>query len=233
MKPKSFTDAKHYLREIESLVPGYSTIHHVLPHVVASLLPASARVLVVGCGPGHELVALAKALPEGVKIDAIDTELGMVLAAREVVEAAQVTELCVHHSSLAKYQLTKPYDLVVSVLVGHLIPDDGGRADFLHQISTVLRPDAYAVLVDMMHGGEWHPQWCQAYLSWALASGLSPERVEVLRDRLDGGFALLTRARYLEIFDELGLSMHPSFFRCLGVEGLLLQKSGQGEISKQ
>jgi AcrR family transcriptional regulator len=66
-----FEDPDSYDAEIRHLVPGYDTLHRLLPGASSALLASSGTMLVVGCGTGAELERLADALP-GWRFDAVD-----------------------------------------------------------------------------------------------------------------------------------------------------------------
>lgn len=47
-------------RKIRLLTPGYEALHSMTNHLLRSLLPAEARLLVVGAGTGMEIIFLAE-----------------------------------------------------------------------------------------------------------------------------------------------------------------------------
>ncbi|KAK9812612.1 hypothetical protein WJX72_000552 [[Myrmecia] bisecta] len=95
-------DRKQLLRESwtqialpyeRDLVPRFLPwTHHTLDAFTGLNLPPHGQVVVPACGPGHELLMLAKALPESVRILGIDLAEGMVEVANQRIEAAGCSE---------------------------------------------------------------------------------------------------------------------------------------------
>lgn len=141
-------DAARYELEIRQVVPGYDLLHRLAPTLLRTLLPSSARVLSLGCGPGRELLALGAAGPEW-EIDACEPAPAMLAAARE-------------HVALAPRELrdrirfcSEPapsYDAALALLVGHLVPDDGERLDFLRRLASSLAPGGYLLCAELTRG---------------------------------------------------------------------------------
>ncbi len=230
--PKSFGDAAAYDTEIRCLVPGYDALHETLGHVLPCIVHDNARVLFVGSGTGHEVVALARARPRCALIDAIDPEPAMVQATKRAVgEAALTCPIGVREGTLATAD--GRYDVVIASLVGHLIPDDGQRGAFFGHLARALEPSGVAVIVDLMDVGPIQPLVREAHLRWAEHAGLSPARLSAMRDRLSHGFAMLTHARMQTLLTAHRLTVHAEFFRVLGVVGSLVKPEGNAHSSRQ
>lgn len=223
--PKSFDDVAQYEREIRLLVPGYDLLHTMLPAVLRAAGPKCERLLAIGCGPAHEVVALAHEL-EGCIIDALDPSPSMIAAARETIEGAGLTErIRTIKSTLADFAVEQPYDAVVALLVGHLIADDGSRARFLDDLSRALHPGGVAVLAELEDTGPAHALLTEAHLRCSRAAGVTPDRIATMRQRLSGRFHAITRARLCELTSRAGLRVNAEFFRSFGFVGLLLDKT--------
>ncbi|MCP3063359.1 class I SAM-dependent methyltransferase [Myxococcus sp. K38C18041901] len=221
---KRFDDAGQYEREIRQLLPGYDVLHAMPAAVLGAVLAEDSRVLVVGCGPAHEAVALARALP-GSLLDALDPSSAMVAAARETVRAARMTErIRVVQADLGGFVLEEHYDAAVVMLVGHMIPDDGAREEFLHQLARALRPGGVAILAELEDTGAAHGVLVDAHMRCALEAGLPRERAETLRGRLMGGFHLLTRERLDVLLAGAGLKVKAELFRAFGMVGRVLER---------
>ncbi|HEY4751654.1 MAG TPA: class I SAM-dependent methyltransferase, partial [Candidatus Limnocylindrales bacterium] len=104
---------------------------------VAAAVPVGARVLDVGCGPGHLVRRLAD---RGLDVTGIDLDLAMIerarrrLGGRARLEAADVASLPFGDGS---------FDLVVSTLSMHHWAD---RQSGLAEIARVLKPGASALV---------------------------------------------------------------------------------------
>ncbi len=121
---------------------------------IASTAPAGARVLDIGCGPGHLAADLAR---RSLDVTAIDLDPRMVGQARlrlgpdADVRVADVAALPFDDAS---------FDVVVSTLSMHHWADKGAG---LAEVARVLRPGGTALIYDLggafvpLHGGGYHP----------------------------------------------------------------------------
>ncbi|MEM6995398.1 MAG: class I SAM-dependent methyltransferase [Myxococcota bacterium] len=214
---KSFDDVASYEREIRQLIPGYALVRQILLSTLSTAAPSVHRIIVVGCGPGDELVAIADAAPNA-EIIAVDPEPVMADRAQSAAAAAglgQRVRVCC--STLAELGEDGTADVVFSSLVGHLIPDEGPRASFYADIGRALTRDGLGLLAELRHGGQAHGVVADVHAAWSQARGLPQARVEALRQRLDGGFELLTDERTEALLERAGLQTVAELVRCLTV----------------
>lgn len=146
-------------------------------------------------------------------------------AIEHVADASLDARVRVLQASLDELIVERPYDAVVCLLVGHVIPDDGGRARFLAGIADALAPGGVAVLAELGDDGAPRALLTRAHLQWASAAGVSGERLELMERRLGGGFHLLPRGRFDGLCAAAGLRHRADFFRALGVFGVVVEKS--------
>ncbi|HET7519446.1 MAG TPA: class I SAM-dependent methyltransferase [Actinomycetes bacterium] len=122
---------------------------------VAAAAPDGARVLEVGCGPGHLSTRLAH---HGFEVTGLDLDPAMIARARanadrpENSDQRQPSFLVGDVASLAFPD--RSFDLVVSTLSMHHWADP---ATGLAEIGRVLRPDARALIWDFRPGVRPHP----------------------------------------------------------------------------
>jgi SAM-dependent methyltransferase len=122
---------------------------------VAAVAPDRARVLEVGCGPGHLSVRLAR--QHGLEVTGLDLDPAMVARARANADRRadvgrrQPSYLVGDVASLAFPDGS--FDLVVSTLSMHHWADPTGG---LAEIGRVLRPGARALIWDFRPGGRPH-----------------------------------------------------------------------------
>lgn len=131
---------RHYRRSIQHSIPGYDVLHEIAAAAVNATAADARRVLVVGPGPGDELVTLLSGCPE---------------AEVTVIEpSAQMLDQCLHaiadhpraghcrwlQSTFADAYKTslqpKHFDLVVCHSVIHLMPP-GEQIVLLQQLIEV------------------------------------------------------------------------------------------------
>lgn len=231
---KSFADPQRYLAEIRQLVPGYDALQESIGPVGATWVETEeARVLVVGCGPGQEIVNLANVNPRWM-IDAIDPEPKMVAGALEVVRRTGLDDrVSVRRCTLSEATVDDRYDLTVCLLVGHLIADDGERETFVSDLARSLRPGGVLILAELVDRQGEHSLHSNAHLLWAQSAGLSEGRCGILDARLNGGFAMLNRARLDHLLETARVRGITEFFLCLTVVGLVGRKERCERRSKR
>lgn len=210
---KTFPDAAKYTAEIRRLVPGYDLLPALTAATLQGLSVDGGTLAVVGSGPGHELLQLATALPD-TTIHAFEPAPAMAQAAQEVVSAAGLgRQVSIIPATLPR--LTAPrYDAAISLLVAHLIPDDGARAAFWGDLAAALRPGAPLLLAEI---DEVDALGSLSWLAWSSSQGCSPAQLDRLSGRLRGGFALLPLSRTRALAEQAGLSYGRTVASALGV----------------
>lgn len=217
------TNPAAYDADIRHVVPGYELLHTLVGPVLASFLGASARILVVGCGTGREVVTIARTQPHW-QVDAIDTSLAMAEASRNAADRAGVgSRVRVFTRALAEHP-EHDYDGIVCLLVGHFVPDDGRRLTFLGDLGSRLRARGVLLLAELVDDGELRTALHQSTLGWAQSAGASSERVALLSRRLESGITPLTTDRLSGLAISVSLTVRGAFFRALGFAGHILVK---------
>jgi SAM-dependent methyltransferase len=123
---------------------------------IAAAAPAGARVLEVGCGPGHLSIRLAR--QHGLKVTGLDLDPAMIARARANAdrpgngEGRRPSFLVGDVAALAFPD--RSFDLVVSTLSMHHWADPAAG---LAEIGRVLRPGARALVWDFRPGVRPHP----------------------------------------------------------------------------
>jgi SAM-dependent methyltransferase len=123
---------------------------------VAAVTPAGARVLEVGCGPGHLSIRLAR--HHGFDVTGLDLDLAMVARARANADRPGNSDrrrpsLLVGDVAALAFP-DRSFDLVVSTLsMHHWANPTAGLAE----IGRVLRPGARALIWDFRPGVRPHP----------------------------------------------------------------------------
>lgn len=180
---KSFAAPEQYRSTIGRLVPGHALLS---PLAIAELVaagPEVRRVLVVGCGPGDELIALARALPAA-EIHGVDVSAEMVAHARDAVAGSGLAaRVRVDQGPIEP----DAYDAASCLLVLHLLAADV-RAQVLADVAAGVRPSGLLVTAEIETVGPTH---LAVWLAWAEAAGLPRQRLPVLRRRLTEEFVTL------------------------------------------
>jgi SAM-dependent methyltransferase len=132
-----------------------SLVERIAADVVA-VAPAGARVLEVGCGPGHLSIRLAR--QHGFDVTGLDLDPAMIARAR--ANADRLGDDGQRRPSLLVGDVAalafpdRSFDLVVSTLSMHHWADPAAG---LAEIGRVLRPGARALIWDFRPGNRPHP----------------------------------------------------------------------------
>jgi SAM-dependent methyltransferase len=122
---------------------------------VAALVPRGARILEIGCGPGHLSIEMARR--HGLDVTGLDLDPAMIERAR-----TNATRILVDGASQPTFAIgdvasmpfaDDSFDLVVSTFSMHHWEDPSAG---LSEIGRVLRPDARALIWDFRPGGGPH-----------------------------------------------------------------------------
>jgi SAM-dependent methyltransferase len=123
---------------------------------VAAVAPAGARVLEIGCGPGHLSIRLAR--QHGLDVTGLDLDPAMIARARANADRPANNDQ--HRPTLLVGDVAalafpdESFDLVVSTLSMHHWADPTAG---LAEIGRVLRPGARALVWDFRPGVRPHP----------------------------------------------------------------------------
>jgi SAM-dependent methyltransferase len=113
--------------------------------VLRPLLPPDARVLDAGCGPGRELKAVARLVPQG-EVVGVDLAAGMVGSAHRAARAAGLDNTAFVQADVGNLpdDFAGAFDLVYNCLAHHHYPEPAAAAA---GVLKCLRPGgAYAVV---------------------------------------------------------------------------------------
>ena len=147
--------------------------------MLAPLLTRDARVLDAGCGPGRELRAVARRVPDG-EVVGVDLAAGMVVGAHRAAWAAGLDNTAFVQSDVGDLprDLDGAFDLVYNCLAHHHYPDPAAAAAGIRRC---LRPGGHYAIIDP--GPEWFVRLASA-LSLAGDPGWigfhTPEQFRVL-----------------------------------------------------
>jgi tRNA (cmo5U34)-methyltransferase len=164
---QSHWNPETYLDEIRAEVPRYDELQRA---AVQAIPFAPDRVLELGMGTGETTRVLLEAYPEAWVIG-LESDANMVYRLREEYDDVQLARM---EDPLPD----GPWDLVISVLSVHLIPDEAKRTLFRrvreHSRSLVIGdvvkadPQVTAVdpSVDRLDTAEELAEWCGGEITW-------------------------------------------------------------------
>ena len=172
--------AAQYQRLAMASIPGREGLYRLCAAHLSGL-PEGARILVVGCGTGEELITLAGALPHAI-FDALDpSESMMAICSRRVAEADLSERVTLHALTLDDFTSPPVFDAATSILVSQHIESDALAQAFFDRIAACLKPGGLLYSADLHIGagqdresvfGLWHRNLVVAGIEPTMADGM-------------------------------------------------------------
>lgn len=191
-------DAEGYAERVARQIPGLRDLHRMVTILLAELVPADGRILVLGAGGGLELKAMADAQPEW-RFDGVDPSRGMLDQARELL--GPQTERIRFHEGYIDDAPDGPFDGAVCLLTLHFLPADE-RLKTLQSMAARMKPGA--PLVTAHHSfpveGGGKDRWLSRFAAFSSTAGpliAMKEKLPVLPPEADE--ALLREAGFTDV----------------------------------
>jgi len=211
--PSPFSDAQAVARYAEGpprIVPGFADMQRMTTLLLAERVPEKGRVLVVGAGGGMELKTFAQAHPYWT-FDGVDPSPEMIDLAEQTL--GPLTSRVRLHQGDIDVAPEGPFDAATCLLTMHFIePEERQRVT--SEIHRRLRPGAPFVVVHMsipQQEAE-RSQWLSRYASFAVSSGVDPQKAETARAAIESQLPLLTPEQDEAILREAGFSNISLFY---------------------
>lgn len=157
--------AQNYAERPARQVPGFASLHRMTALLLDEVVPADARILVLGAGGGLELKALGDFAP-GWCFDGVDPSPDMLSLAREIT--ADHAPRMRFHEGYVDAAPEGPFDAAVCLLTFHFISRPQ-RLETLREISKRLRPGAPFVLahISFSQSDPERLQWIDRHIAYA------------------------------------------------------------------
>ncbi|MCS3805929.1 tRNA (cmo5U34)-methyltransferase [Chromobacterium alkanivorans] len=204
-----------YDERIARLIPGYALLHQLSEALLAGLLPADARVLVVGAGTGSDTLALARRHP-GWRFCAQDPSADMLAIARRRLEQADVAGRVDFRPCALDALPETDFDAALCLLVLHFLPSPAKRA-LLSAARSRLWPDAPLLLADLAAAPSAALAAAGGHASQSL--GMSAEDAAQMRLKLERDFHPLTEAEQRALLQNAGFAAPERYFQALRIQG--------------
>jgi tRNA (cmo5U34)-methyltransferase len=156
------------------LVPGFADLQRMAMLLLAERAPPDARVLVVGAGGGLEIKVFAQGRPHW-RFDGVDPSAEMLKLA-EATLGPLISRVQLHQGYI-DVAPEGPFDAAACLLTLHFIPPEE-RLRTIREIHRRLKPGAPLVVAHLSFPQSEHERslWLSRYASFAVASGIDPER---------------------------------------------------------
>ena len=221
-----------YDEHIRKLIPGYELVHLQISALLKTYLPEQANILVVGCGTGYELRYLTQQFPQW-HFTAIDPAENMLHKAKQLLQesgaADRVNFILGDTSVLIEIQSNSQsncqpvqFDAALSILVSHFI-DKPNKIHFFQDIYQVLKPQSFCLSYDLMQFEQKTDLTTLKYL--AQSTGLSDQQSQVMIERLEQDFHLVSMAKMHQIYEKSGFTNIRTFTQMFTYYGFIAFKA--------
>ncbi|HEY6292709.1 MAG TPA: methyltransferase domain-containing protein [Terriglobia bacterium] len=169
--------------------------------VMRDYLPSDARVLDAGCGPGRELVRVARLVPQG-EVVGVDLAAGMVKTAHRAARAAGLDNCAFFQADVGELPeaFTAKFDLIYNCLAHHHYPEPTAAAA---SVLRCLRPGGVYCVVDP--GPAWYNALSAPIAKWADPGWIGFHTPEEFRNLFrEAGFC---RSAWFELLPGFGLAV--------------------------
>ena len=174
--------ATHYERRANAAIAGRDGLYRLCVAALAKI-PSPQNVLVVGCGTGEELDALARTLPAA-RFDGVDPSPAMLeFCHQRLARQSMHGRVSLHASTLSGFAATRRYQGVTSILVAQHLPDLEAAA-FFRQIFALLEPGGVLYTADLhIPAGQDRQETLALWRTQAELAGSEPELLDGMLQR--------------------------------------------------
>ena len=212
------------------VIPAYEATFELGFAVLDRVVPAEARVLVVGCGAGADLATLAHHAP-GWKLTGVDPSPQMIRLARERLRTVGLEDRCRLFEGFVSELPARPaYDAATLYNVMHFLPDDGAKVALVTSIADRLRPGAPLVVIDL-HGDPASDAFAVTRAVWRRfieLHDLPPARIDAFFEQLEAGIHWVPERRIEAVLAEAGFVGVSRFFHALLYGGWVAHRGDDG-----
>ena len=211
-------DADNYDQKIAIAVPGYDTLHRITAALLATRLPADARILVVGAGTGADILALYRQQPAW-HITAVEPLAEMLAQAR--AKTADIASIHFHHGYLADLPQSDPFDAAVCHLVMHFIAETADKRSLLEHIAARLKPAALLLHSDVIAT---NPDELPVLIEYTLAAGMPVAGIPLMQQRFTADIHGISTDDFVALAQSSGFTAPHLYFRVPTIAAWLLER---------
>ena len=211
------------------VIPGYATLFPMISALIDPDLPPRARVLVVGCGTGIELVTFKGIRPD-LRLHGVDPSDQMLeLARRRVAGAGLADGISYQHGYASDVARSPLFDAATLINVLHFVPDDGSKDALMADIAARLKPGGVFVLFELHGdpGSEEHERYMPAWRRFWKIRGLTEAERSEFAERIRQGIHFATPERVVELARGAGFTEARRFFKGLLYGGWTFRRAGR------
>jgi tRNA (cmo5U34)-methyltransferase len=175
--------AANFERLANAAIPGREGLYR-LCRASFLKLPDDARILVVGCGTGEDLIPLARALPRASFVGIEPAEPMLDLCDRRVLAEGLKGRVTLHPITLEELKGDERFHGATSILVSQHIESDAKAGEFFVKLASLLEPGGRLYTADLHIGaGQDRDLMLALWREQALMSGIESSIVKGMMTR--------------------------------------------------
>ncbi|MDY8135938.1 class I SAM-dependent methyltransferase [Aquimarina sp. 2201CG5-10] len=199
--------ASNYDNFIQRWIPNYDYVIRILPNLLNVTNPKS--ILVVGCGTGNEMLALANSKNDW-SITGIDPSPEMISIAKKKLLSLSNIQLI--EARIEQLPKTEAYNAATLLLVLHFIPDDGSKLQLLKDIALRIEINASLVIIDIF-GSKEDIIKNSHLLTSVLPDSIPKDEMEQRLDRIANQLYHITEERLSQLLIQAGFEATNRFYQ--------------------
>jgi len=209
--------ANQYNLDIRKAIPGYEALHKMAESILATNLPTTAEVLIIGSGTGMELISYTQRYTKWSLTGVDPSDEMMKIARSQLANKKLLSRVNLHTGYVNTLPPSKPMDAATLMLVMHFIPDDGSKLKLLEDIAKRLKPGAELVLADL-YGDKTAPYFVKLRAAWQnlyfsqLDQTTRAKAEQSFAASIDNSIYFITEARILELLNTAGFTNITKFY---------------------
>lgn len=210
-----------YDEHIRKLIPGYELIHLQVHALLESYFSnqTQVNVLIVGCGTGFELQYLMELFPLW-QFTAIDPAENMLEKAKLHIDQLGLSKRVqfILGDTSVLLSLTEKFDVALAILVSHFVPT-ANKAQFFDDISNSLSKAGLCLSYELTQIV--NARQLETLKILAIKTGLSEKQAEIMANRIDQDFALISVDQMKHLYREAGFVSVDTFAQVLNYCGFI------------
>ena len=219
-------EVKEYTENISKIIPGYKSIYEMTFAYLSSNIKSNAEILVVGSGGGAEIQYMAN-IHNDWHITGIDPSQEMCNNAQSVVDSLELSaRVEIVNGYVSNLPREKYFSAATSILVMHLLEDNGAKFEYLSNILYRLESGAPFILVDFC-GDRTAPLFFNQIAAWkrnAQNRGVTPEMMQKQERVILEELPFVTENREIALLNAVGFSKITSFYQSFMYKGWIAHK---------
>ena len=217
--------ARTYDKEIESIIPGYSTLHQLLYYILKNRLPGHANILIAGTGTSREAITLATE-NKGWNFVAFDTAEEMIKVSSGKIKRRGIgKQIKLVHGNINDVE-EKMFDAATSVLVMHFIKN---KKSFLNEIYSRIKPGGSFLLVDIC-GNKRTREFNELLSYWVdyqKDNRTDMESIKQTVKHIKKDLRAVSIEKTFTLLRDTGFKNTRHFFKSLLINGFIAEKPGR------